>query len=249
MSTPQDWEDKIAKLLHKAEAGGTSPEEAQALSDAAARLMIKHGFDQAMIDAKRMAQGNKGETIGEQYIDFTGIYKQGLVTMANEITRGLGNVTVFSSNYGRYMRLTVVGYESDVKQALTLIHSLHIQVISAMNSWWTDHKYMYDFGSSMTGFAARREFVISFGSGAKERLTLARKTAMGETEKPESTALVVRDRKVAVDEWVADKYNLRTRNSARRSGGIEARQAGHAAGLQSNTGGTQVGGNRKAVGR
>jgi hypothetical protein len=60
---------------------------------------------------------------------------------------------------------------------------------------------------------------------------------------------VLVDRKKQVDTWVNDNLRLRTGTNRMQGGGIGARQAGHVAGRNANTGGSQLGGSRTALGR
>lgn len=53
--------ERIALLLNKAER--TTPEEAEALTAAAEKLMLKYGIEQAHIDAKRRAAGDKDRAV------------------------------------------------------------------------------------------------------------------------------------------------------------------------------------------
>ena len=64
--------DLIAKLLAKAEQ--TTPEEAEALTEHAERLMVKYGIEQARIDERRARLGQTQEEIVKERMLFTGAY-------------------------------------------------------------------------------------------------------------------------------------------------------------------------------
>lgn len=251
MSEPQDYTDKIAKLLQKAEANGTTPEEAEALTAAAERIMLKHSIDQAVIDAKRAAAGKDAtpESIITVTIDFTGIYSKGLVLMAHQVTQALGELKGYSTQgRGSNMRWTIVGFESDALQAETLVRSLHLQAISAMGAWWKrEGKENAFWQTGMEQFKSKRQFIVSFGAGAGERIARAKRAAMNTEEVRSSGAeLVLVNKKSAVMAHVAATTRLhKTRGF---QGGSDGRAAGRAAGLNANTGGKSVGAGRTAIG-
>jgi len=62
----------IAKLLAKAER--TTPEEAEALTEHAERLMVKYGVEQALLDERRARLGQTREEIVQERMLFTGTY-------------------------------------------------------------------------------------------------------------------------------------------------------------------------------
>lgn len=62
--------DLVARLLAKAEQ--TTPREAEALTEHAERLMVKHGIDQALIDEKRARRGQATEPIVTEAVLLSG---------------------------------------------------------------------------------------------------------------------------------------------------------------------------------
>lgn len=258
MNDTAKYEERIAALLAKAES--TTPEEAELLTAKAEELMIKYGIEQAVIDAKRL--GNTApEKIVTEKIYFTGIYSAGMVMMGHYVATALGQLrTLQSKNNTRFNPATgkrekadvlyVIGFESDVKQAVLLITSLQLQAVSAMAAWWRT----FDEARYLTGmekFKEKRQFVISFGAGASERIKeTRRRVVQEETAKGTGTELVLVDRKSQVDRFTEDKYNPRTTRSRGLDGGsYGGGSAGRAAGRNANVGGTGISGGRKAVGR
>ena len=246
MSPTATYEEKILKLLAKAES--TTPEEAEALTAAAERLMLKYSIDQAMIDQRRAAGGQKSEeAIVTKKIYFTGIYAGGFVMMGHYVASAAGNLrTLKSKGYDpttgkKAETLWVIGFESDVQQMETLILSLQLQAMTAMSKWWKSHK---DEIHQSRGYIERRSFIISFGAGAGERIKLAHKDVVKEAGTGAELAVI--DRKKKIDQWM-DQNMSTSKGRGGLSAGVRGSNAGRAAGRNANTGGSSLGGSRKAL--
>lgn len=87
--------DLIAQMLSKAES--TTPEEAEALTAAAERMMIKYAIDQATIDARRALEGKASEQIVKRKIEFFGMYRQDLLSLGHSVATALGQIRTFQS--------------------------------------------------------------------------------------------------------------------------------------------------------
>src|SRR5690606_28072842 len=124
----------ITKLLAKAES--TTPEEAEALTAHAERLMVKYMIDQATIDARRAREGKSHEQIVTAIIVFEGMYRDSLMEMGSKVVWALGSMRPLRSKMRLQTHLHIVGFESDVRQAETLIRSLHVQCLLALTPWW-----------------------------------------------------------------------------------------------------------------
>lgn len=256
MTTEIKYADKIAALLLKAES--TTPEEAEALTAKAEEMMIKYGIEQAVIDARRGA-GQKKEEIVTRKIFFAGVYAQGQMMMGHSVAMAFGsirtmrtaNVRRFNEDTKKYEKgeqLWLIGFESDVSQCELLIASLQLQCIVALDRWWkTEGKRGYY--TAMEKFTERRSFIMSFGSGAGERIKeTRRKVVAEETAKGTGTDLVLVNRKAAVDAFMDQAHpNLRSGRGVNR--GYAGSTAGRAAGRNANVGGNAVGGGRKGLGR
>lgn len=247
----QDWEAKIEKLLRKAE-GTTSDHEAEAFTEMAERLMVKYGIDQAMIAARRAAAGGKlEEKVIEERIFFGGVYAAGLVMMAHYVCTSLGNLRTLKSRgfkeskKGEY--LYVIGFESDVKQAVVLIHSLELQAFSATNRWVSAQDFTYHTASDK--YNERRSFIVAFGRGAGDRIVRTRTEAVKEAEASSpGTELALVNR----SQLVQDAYREMYPNTSKGRGFKTTHNgstAGRAAGQNANTGGTAVGGSRRGLTR
>lgn len=235
--------DLIAQMLAKAES--TTPEEAEALTAAAEKLMVKYMIDQSVIDARRAKKGEASEKIIEVRLDFTGAYRGELVNLAFRVSHGLGNLRnmQYTGGSGKVFSIWVIGFESDVAQAKVLIESLQLQAAVAVREWWKTNKDQYSWQSSYEQEKARRSFVHGFGSGAGKRIADSRKQIVEEVST--GTALVLVNRKDQVDTYYDSKKLGKAR--ARTATGLDS-AAGHGfkAGQQANTGDKAVG-NTKAV--
>lgn len=222
----------IAQLLAKAES--TTPEEAEALTEHAERLMIKYSIDQAVIDARRAKQGGVRENIVQKTITFTGAYRLEMVALGAAVSGGLGSLRTLMSTMGnKSATLYVIGFESDVEQALALIYSLQIQAQVASRAWWKINKASYAGMRSYDQEAVRRSFVRGFGNGAGRRIRDNRATAVQEAGAGTELALISRDSQV-------QSYldGIPTGRNKARGGklSVDALGSGYNAGQQANTG-------------
>lgn len=230
--------DLIAQLLAKAES--TTPEEAEALTEHAERLMAKYMIDQAVIDDRRAKAGGASEKIVEFRFDFTGPYRGELLNLGSNVAFGLGTLRSLQSTARKQtFSAWIVGFESDVEQAKTLINSLQLQAAVAVRAWWKGERSEHVFESSYLQEKARRSFVFGFGNGAGIRIRESRNTIVA--AESTGTALVLVDRRTKVDEHINQKYQLRSSRGRTATAGGRAAHEGFAAGQQANTGGTSIG--------
>jgi len=129
-------EERVALLLAKAES--TTPEEAEALTEHAERLMLRHGIEQATVAAARRGQQVRPEEIVEQRIPFTGVYGRALVTLGSAVAGEYGTVRTYYLQVrgATSTTLVLVGHESDVRAVETLVTSLVLQGRVALDRWW-----------------------------------------------------------------------------------------------------------------
>lgn len=229
----------IAQLLAKAES--TTPEEAEALTEAAEKLMVKHMIDQATIDARRAKGSAKAEKIVEVVVEFTGVYRGEMLHLGVSIANGLGTIKCLqhTGGSGKVFRLWLIGFESDVAQAQTLLASLQIQAVIAVRAFWKAAKEESFWLNSYEQEKQRRSFVHGFGTGVHQRLISSRAQVVAEASSGTELVLVSRSEKVG--EYVADKYQTRQARARTATGRDGAARQGREAGLKANTGGTAVG--------
>jgi hypothetical protein len=106
-----------------------------------------------------------------------------------------------------------------------------------MVTWWKDYELrdMLDRGPA---YRAKRQFIISFGHGAAQKIRLAqRRAAKGASE---AAALVLYDRKQEIDKYVEQRFSLTKERSRLKGGAVDAEQAGYDAGQRANTGDTGI---------
>lgn len=229
--------DLIAQLLAKAES--TTPEEAEALTAAASKMMAKYMIDQATIDARRAKEGKASEKIVERVLKFRGAYRGEMLNLCSHVIHALGTLRGLQATWGdggKEFYFYIIGFESDVAQAEILINSLQIQAAVAVRAWWREHKGLY---AGLPGYdqeKQRRSFVHGFGGGAGRRIRENRQQAVQEAQATSSgTELVLVDRKAKVDEHMESYATKKSRGRTATGGGM-AGAAGHAAGRNANTG-------------
>lgn len=223
--------DLIAQLLTKAES--TTPEEAEALTAAAEKLMVKYMIDQATIDARRAKAGTAGEKIVEVAIRFGGVYRGEMIHMGASIAGGLKTIKVMQSTGSGSFTLWFVGFESDVAQAKALLESLQIQSMVAVAAWWKLNKSSYQWDTGYDQEKARRSFVHGFGTGAGSRIAASRLQTVTEAGTGTELVLVSREAKVQAH---MDSRGLRKSRSRTATGRDYAAAQGVHAGKNANTG-------------
>lgn len=242
----------IRQLLAKAES--TTPEEAEALTEAAAALMARHGIDEAMIAASD--PGVRREQIVSRDYFASGQYARAVGIIAQYVVNAFPAqkmvITAPAREYidGRTVRgerITVVGFESEVDHTIFLLASLNVQAMTALNAWWKTVSYRGRLSASEK-FLERRQFLFAFGAevGKKieEAVAVARRDVEAETGS--STALVLADRSAEV----ASEYRRmfpRVKNTGRRlrTGSMNAEGAGREAGRAADIGSKGVGQRRR----
>jgi Protein of unknown function (DUF2786). len=240
-------QERIALLLNKAES--TTAHEAEALREAAEKLMQKYLIDQSVIDERRAKQGKASEKIVEERIDFTGTYRGEMLHLCSNVVRGLGTLRAmqYTGGKGKVFSFYLVGFESDVEQAKLLINSLQLQAAVAVRAWWKDNSDQYSWDSSYNQEKARRSFVHGFGSGVGVRMVQNRNTIVKE-ETSTGTELVLVARKDRVDSYMDAKTGLRRGRARSATAGGYAAGQGYEAGKQANTGEKGLG-HTKSIGR
>lgn len=190
--------ERIQMLLKKAES--TTPEEAEALTAAAEKLMIKHGIDRATAEASGRV---KKEEIVQYTIDFPGQWQTAWVNGFSWVVRAMGLRPLQARIHTGEMRMWIIGFESDAREVLELIESLKTQSENALNEWWksTGLPYCKMYGyTNHQRHVEKRSFMESFGEGAASRIRKEREVAVEESVT--GTDIVLRDRSKMVDDFV-----------------------------------------------
>lgn len=236
--------DKKIKLIRQllAKAESTTPQEAEALTEHAERLMVKYGIEQAMLDSQKSAQD--GDKIVQDTIDFTGAYRLEWIALGHQVCQGLGSLRTLKSTYkNKWARLYIIGYSDDVARAKMLIESLKAQCQVATRAWWKEHRSQYLTLSLYDQEATRRSFAQGFGIGAGTRIRDNRLKVVEESGTGTELVLVGRDAKV--QEHFDGMAKARSRS---RGGKVSHAARGHGivAGQNAHTGEKAVG-QRKSV--
>ena len=224
----------ITKLLAKAES--TTPEEAEALTEHAERLMVKYGIEQAKLDARRAEAGQTREEIVQERVLFAGAYARDIRELGAGIGLALGTIRPMYSEAPAGMILYLVGFASDVQQAKILTASLEVQAMIAMRAWWKHERDGYQWHPESAKRRARSGFIRGFGIGASERIKESRTAIIDESGK--GTELVLASRKEQVDDFVdaIPTKRARARQGVDASAFVQGRQSGR----EANTGGKAV---------
>lgn len=226
--------DLITKLLAKAES--TTPEEAEALTEHAERLMVKYGIEQARLDERRARAGESREEIIQDHMLFTGSYARDIRELGAGIALALSTVRPMYADARGGAVLYLVGFASDVRQAKILLASLEVQAMVAMRTWWKHKRELYRWHSESERRRARSGFVRGFGIGASERIKESRQAIIEEAGS--GTELVLASRRDEVDAFVdaIPSKRARSRQGADASAFVQGRISGRTA----NTGGHAI---------
>lgn len=225
----------INQLLAKAES--TTPEEAEALTEHATRLMAKYMIDQATLDAKRSKSGHSKEAIVKVYEQMAGSYQKPMLDLWVTVGGAFGPVRFLKSNGKNVINLLIIGFESDVAQFRVLGKSLEVQCAVAMRVWWQENKANYEHLSTQGKWEARSAFITGFAKGAARRMADSKQKVVSEAGP--GTELVLADRSSAVDEFFTGVPARKGRSSRGYYDG-EATGAGFRAGQQAHTGESSV---------
>lgn len=241
--------EKAMMLLRKAEST-EFPAEAEALTQQAERIMIRHGVDKARVEAAAKGEPVRREPIVVKRMKFSGTYYNVDKQFATNVCDGLGDIKVLWRNIDRQVTgITMIGFESDVERAEMLIASLRIQAATALKVWWrspdAERQKSWAYGNEKTKM--RFDFLVSFSRAVQYRLEAARREAIQEAQdETPGTDLVLASRATQVEQRVSELYPKLGKS---RSASFNGSSAGFEAGRKARLGGNEIGGSRTAIGR
>jgi hypothetical protein len=231
----RDYLEIVRKLLAKAEADGTTPEEAEALTAKAAELMAQHRIDQAMIGS--LHKDNK--PIGRK-ITCQEPYATAKRSFLGWLAVAMGCDAVLMASDTATIHL--FGYEADLDLCEILFNSLLVQQARDM---FRAERELSSYERKHIR-AWRRSFMLGFASAASTRVKEAnKKTEDAAKANTPGTALVLADRSLAVSAAKKQEYpRLRATKVTYTGSGYTK---GHAAGSRADIGGARVGQRSRAA--
>lgn len=240
-------ERRVAELLARAEDFRRHGEDgsADAALALAEKIMIKYALDAAVVATRGSSSDRPTEPIVVKTVNVTGIYRVVLSIQLSLLAQAASTtIRSFTAHGDRTEHVYLVGHESEVSGMLMLLTSIQLQAIAGMSHWWTALPASQRL-AGMPGYKTRRQFVSSFVEGARDRIELARTTALGQHKPGTDVALATRRR--LVDEYVDANFRLSSRRAGIQPGSREAANAGLAAGRRANTGDPSVGNVRRQI--
>ncbi len=203
MTDQERYIEKVQKLLRKAES--TTPEEAEALVEKAQELMTAHAINEAMLAHRRQEPSDR---VGRERIELTGHYAKAESAILSAVARANNCRVAFSPTMKRDLEhIWINGFTRDVARTGMLFSSLLIQAHGAMWTWWKEEREVNPPVSRRDGYYSRRAFLFGFGVAVNRRLDAARvRVEEVLADEDTSVALVVRDRRTQVKDWVDSTY-------------------------------------------
>jgi hypothetical protein len=226
MATRESTLDRVRKLLAKAEAEGTTPPEAEALTAKAAELMARYGIDKAMAAAREHRHAKPGSRI----IDIDNPWAQVRAHLLAGLAGAMRCQCVLLSTRGPGARIHVFGFESDLERADILYTSLLLQMAHGL--------VRAELPDNVRSARAwRRSWLLGYVSAVIARVKAAESRAEAEAKEDESpggtsTALVLADRSVQVRALIDQAYPVTRKTRITYSG--RGYSAGHAQGQRAN---------------
>uniref|UniRef100_A0AAU6R675 DUF2786 domain-containing protein n=1 Tax=Micrococcus phage Kurnik TaxID=3092208 RepID=A0AAU6R675_9CAUD len=217
-------EERVAHLLRKAES--TTPEEAEALTAAAEKLIIKHGIDRARLvnpDDK-----NYKPDIRVFKLPFEGMWQTAHMNGFTAVVEALGLKALHSKSWDGTTLLWFIGEQQDIVEAVHLVVSLKNQSEVALKAWWKAELPGLRWMTNHQRHVEKRSFMENFGYGAARRIRAERRAAAAEAGT--GTDLVLLDRRQKIEQWAGENLNIGEAPTRRDQAGIFGGHAGAEAG-------------------
>ncbi len=228
MTTDNPLLARVHKLLAKAEAEGSTPDEAQALTAKAAELMARYGIDRALLAAQRPETDQP--TDRKINVDNPWARVQGHLLCG--LASAMRCQCVILPRSGPGTRIHVFGYASDIERTDVLYTSVLVQMwhglaAAEVPNW------------SRSPRAWRRSWLLGFTSAVITRVRAAEQRAAAQAEHEHArsgpgTQLVLADRAQVIERTLADAYPTTRKSRITYSG--SGYGAGYAKGQQADLG-------------
>lgn len=236
------WLGRVQALLAKAESTDF-PDEAESLLAKAQDLMARHAISEAMVAAERHRAGGAPDPVGSRRFVVGAPYASAKRVLLGAVANANGCRCVYLGQSGDGRPCQVFGHESDLAKVEALFTSLSIQAVRAMVG------APVPAGDTPRRF--RHAFLLAYANRIGQRLREAGDAARAEegadAADPESFALVLRDRKAAVDRALDDAFphTRKARSSATSGAGW---RSGRSAAERVGLGGRSLGPSSRALG-
>jgi hypothetical protein len=233
--------DKIRKLLAKAEAEGTTPAEAEALTARAAEWMARYGIDRARLAAARPDTDRPDSRV----IDIDNPWAQVRAYLLAGLAGAMRCQCIILHRASPGTRIHVFGYRSDLERADILYTSLLLQMARALS-----HAVVP--AGARSPRAWRRSFLLGFTNAVIARVRAAEENAAGTAAREDaasggtSTALVLADRSLVVRSLLQQAYPLTRKTKITYSG--RGYSAGYSEGQRADIGSARLGQTRALAG-
>jgi len=236
-------EDRVRRLLVRADdlrARGEDGEADSTLANAE-RIALKYGLDAARLAATQPVE--EREPIEVQRVQLGGIYRVALRTYLGQFATTYGTTSQTLIARGRTTdELLLVGPRGEVRFLKMLVTALHTHAMASMHDWWNDFEDRASL-PGMSGYKARRQYLVGFVRGAERRVREARRAY----EADGSNAVALRSRRADVDAHVRANFSVRTSNTRLKPGVRAADTAGYEDGRRADVAGTSDTANRRQI--
>ena len=220
--------ERVRKLLAKAEAGGVTPAEAEALTAKAAELMARYGIDRALLASRRP----ETDQPADRKIDIDNPWARVQAHLLCGLAAALRCQCVLLPRPGPGTRIHIFGFASDIERTDVLYTSLLLQMWHGLGAAEVP-------GWSRSPRAWRRSWLLGFISAVVARVRVAEQRAASQATSPtaaegERTALVLADRRQVIGRNIEHAYPVTRKTQMTYSG--SGYGAGHSEGQRADIG-------------
>jgi hypothetical protein len=218
---------RVRKLLAKAEAAGTTPAEAEALTAKAAELMARYGIDRALLAASQPGTDHPADRV----VDVVNPWARVQAHLLCGVAAAMRCQCVLLPHGGPATRIHVFGFASDIERTEILYTSVLIQM-------WRGLAAAPVPAGARSVRAWRRSWLLGFATAVVSRVKAAEQQAASQAATPDGSsrpgaALVLADRQQIVQRNLRHTYPVvrKTRLTYTGSGYGHGHTAGQRADL------------------